>query len=95
MVSSVNNTLYLDAWMPATMLETEYLEVALPAITPIFGLEMLGSLDTGAYVTSFTLLHSDDGHVYSVMTDDQGKPKVFSIFFALNIGGYFYLDAHI
>jgi len=61
------------------MRETEYLEVALPAITPIFGLEMLGSPDTGAYVTSFTLLHSDDGHVYSIMTDDQGKPKVIRI----------------
>jgi hypothetical protein len=63
------------------MRETEYLEVALPAVTPIFGLEMLGSPDTGAYVTSYTILHSDDRHVYSVMTDDLGKPKVFSIFF--------------
>ena len=68
--------LYADAWTPAVMQQTEYLEAELAGPTPIFGLELLGSPETGAYVTSFTLLHSDDGQVYSFILNAKNRPQV-------------------
>ena len=53
----------------------EYLEVVLAGPTPIFGLELVGSSDTGAYVTSLTVLHSDDGQLYSYVLNAQNQPQ--------------------
>jgi hypothetical protein len=67
---------YTDTWMPAEMRQTEYLEVDLGHPTPIFGLEMRGSPEAGAYISSFILLHSDDGHMYSYILDHEKKNQV-------------------
>ena len=44
--------------------------------TPVYGIELSGSTDAQAYVTSFSVLHSDDGRVFSYI-EEQGQAKVF------------------
>ena len=81
--------------MPQVVRPTEYLQLDLGAITPIFGLEMCGSPEYEAYVTSFILLHSDDGHVFSYLLDQHSdKPQVwkYSRIFLEKIPGYFWME---
>jgi hypothetical protein len=59
------------------MSRSEYLQLDLGAVTPIFGLEMRGSAEADAYVSSFVLMHSDDGLIYSYFLDPHtNKPQV-------------------
>ena len=54
----------------------QWVQVDLGSETPVYGIELSGSSEAKAYVTSFNILYSDDGNIFSYVEDEVG-PKVF------------------
>lgn len=48
----------------------------LGAVTPVYGVRVLGSRILHQAVTQFKVLYSVDGNVYSYATDRMGQPAV-------------------
>ena len=64
-----------DAWVPLKNDGQQYIQVDLREHTPVYGLEVAGSVDLNSYVTSLSILYSDDDHLFSYV-EENGKPKV-------------------
>ena len=54
----------------------QWIQVDLGSETPVYGIELAGSSEAKAYVTSFNILYSDDGKIFSYV-EEGGGPKVF------------------
>ena len=65
-----------DAWISKWIDPNQWIQVDLGSETPVYGIELSGSSEAKAYVTSFNLLYSDDGKIFSYV-EDAGGPKVF------------------
>ena len=65
-----------DAWVSKRMDNKQWVQVDLGSETPVYGIELSGSSEAKAYVTSFNILYSDDGNIFSYVEDDVG-PKLF------------------
>ena len=66
----------VDAWVPAVQSRDEFIQIDLGKIIPIFALELQGSTELDAYVSSFSVLYSDDGNTYSQVQDTNSNIKV-------------------
>jgi len=55
----------------------QYLQIAFPKPTPIFGIVTSGSPSYDQYVTSFKILHSFDGIAFHYLVDETGTPQIF------------------
>merc|ERR1712192_6799 len=65
-----------DAWISKWIDTNQWIQVDLGSETPVYGIELSGSSEVKAYVTSFNILYSDDGNIFSYVAD-AGVPKVF------------------
>ena len=62
--------------MPEVQTRNEFLQIDLGNIIPIFGLEVQGSTDLDAYVSSFSILYSEEGNTFSQVLDENNNLKV-------------------
>lgn len=68
----------LKNWQPKFMDSEQWLEIVLPRLEPIYGIIMQGSLAEQKYVTSYKLLYSQDGKIFSYVLDaTQKNPQLF------------------
>ena len=65
-----------DGWISKWIDTNQWIQVDLGSETPVYGIELSGSSEAKAYVTSFNILYSDDGKIFSYVRDG-GEPKVF------------------
>ena len=72
-----------DAWIPLYNDVNQYIQVDLSEETPVYGIEMAGSVDLDSYITTFNVLYGDDGNVFSFI-EDNGQPKVNTLIFLIN-----------
>ena len=62
--------------MPEKQQEQEYLQIDLGKTTPVYGLEIQGSTVRQSYISSFSILYSDDGIIYSSIQENNQQTKV-------------------
>ena len=62
--------------MPEVQTRNEFLQIDLGKIIPIFGLEVQGSTELDAYVSSFSILYSENGNTFSQVRDANNNQKV-------------------
>ncbi|XP_016844891.1 hemocytin [Nasonia vitripennis] len=68
-------------WSPTTNDEQQWVEIHLAHPTPIYGVIVGGDAFDDKFVTSYHVLFSEDGNVFSYITDQRGDtsmPKVLS-----------------
>lgn len=66
-------------WSPATNDEQQWVEIQLTHPTPIYGVIVGGDAFDDKFVTSYRVLFSEDGNVFSYITEQRGDtsmPKV-------------------
>lgn len=56
----------------------QYLEIAFPKVTPLYGIIIRGHPLFDQYVTSFKILHSYDGVAFHYLVDGTKLPQIFS-----------------
>ena len=66
------------SWSPSVSDQTQYLQIAFPQLTPLYGVIIRGSVMFDQYVTSFKILHSFDGQSFHYLVDEQKKIQIFS-----------------
>lgn len=66
------------SWSPEINDQMQYLQVAFPKLTPLFGVIIQGSPIFDQYVTSFKILHSSDGIAFHYLVDETTHPQIFS-----------------
>jgi hypothetical protein len=66
------------SWAPKTSNLNQYLEIAFPQVTPIYGFKMKGNRLFDQYVTSFKVLFTVDDITYHVYEGSNKQVKIFS-----------------
>ncbi|XP_070397542.1 SCO-spondin-like [Dermacentor albipictus] len=66
----------LGSWVPNPGSGTEFIEVDIGKVTKVYGIETAGDPAIGAWVTSFSVLYSQDAIAYSQISNPDGSPKV-------------------
>ncbi|KAG8238941.1 hypothetical protein J437_LFUL000780, partial [Ladona fulva] len=65
-------------WIPSHHNKDQFLQVDLGKDEPIYGIKVQGSEEVpDMYVTSYHVLHSEDGHKFKYAEDVFGNPKLF------------------
>ncbi|XP_071447163.1 hemocytin-like [Hetaerina americana] len=65
-------------WIPRHQNKDQFLQVDLGKVEPVYGLKIQGSAGPPVmYVTSYFVLHSEDGLKFGYVTDADGQPKLF------------------
>ena len=75
-IQIVLSVIVADAWVPEVQTRNEFLQIDLGNIIPIFGLEVQGSTELDAYVSSFSILYSENGNTFSQVRDANNNLKV-------------------
>ncbi|XP_042143020.1 hemocytin [Ixodes scapularis] len=65
------------SWVPH-LNDKEFIEAELVRPQTVYGVETRGDSQLGAWVTSFTVMFSQDGVAYGQLSNTDGSPKVFS-----------------
>lgn len=65
------------SWSPEINDQMQYLQIAFPHATPLFGVIIRGSPIFDQYVTSFKILHSYDGIAFHYLMDETNTPQIF------------------
>ncbi|EEC02351.1 hemolectin, putative, partial [Ixodes scapularis] len=72
----IRDKLY-GSWVPH-LNDKEFIEAELVRPQTVYGVETRGDSQLGAWVTSFTVMFSQDGVAYGQLSNTDGSPKVFS-----------------
>jgi hypothetical protein len=63
-------------WKPVDSNKDQYLQVDLGNLEPLYGTVVWGNPKGDEYVTSYTVLYSDNGQRYTYVTDAEDSPMV-------------------
>lgn len=65
------------SWSPEINDQMQYLQIAFPKPTPLFGIVIRGSPIFDQYVKKFKILHSIDGKAFNYLIDETETPQIF------------------